>query len=322
MMIESNANKVGIKENFLQWRTLIGFVIAIFVIYLFLKKFDLQAALYSISNANIVLLLLALAAFYASLPLRGLRWDILLRPSKIAIGWKPLSHYYFLSWFANAVLPARIGDIYRAYLLKKNNDVSVSLSLGVIFSERIIDLAVTAILLVLSGSYFWGSLKDTKESIYLFWGIILVVVLIAMFIIMLFALPWLIKIAPQSLKPKLELFRAGIFKSPALLPGITLLTVLIWMSEALRLYLVLLAFGIKSGFLLAVFISQASLILMALPISPAGLGLVELLMLKLLSSSNISLPLAGAITLTDRLISYWSLVILGGITYILSARKR
>jgi glycosyltransferase 2 family protein len=321
-MEETKTKKVAIKDSFLSWRTLIGFVIAGFVVYLFLKKFNLTAAISSISSANIFLLLMALVAFYSSLPLRGLRWNILLRPSNIAIGWKPLSHYYFLSWFANAILPARIGDIYRAYLLKKNNDIPVSLSLGVIFSERIIDLAVTAILLVLSGSYFWGSLKNSEESAYLFWGIVLIVGLIALFVITFIALPWITKLAPQSLKSKLELFRAGIFKWPALLPGITLITITIWLSEALRLYLVLLAFGIKSGFLLAVFISQASLILMALPISPAGLGLVELLMLKLLTSSEISLSLAGAITLTDRLISYWSLVIFGGIVYILSARKR
>jgi len=321
-MDATRPEKVGIRENFFKWRTLIGFIIAILVIYLFLKKFDLKAAIASISNANILLLLLALIVFYSSLPLRGLRWDILLRPSDIRIGWKKLSHFYFLSWFANAILPARIGDIYRAYLLKKNNDVSVSLSLGVVFSERIIDLAITAILLVLSGSYFWTTLKDTQESVYLFWGVGIVILIIALFVAMLFVLPWIIRIAPKTLQPKLELFRAGIFKWPALLPIITLLTIFIWLSEALRLYIVLLAFGIKSGFLLAVFISQASLILMALPISPAGLGLVELLMLKLLSSSNISLPLAGAITLTDRLISYWSLVIFGGISYILSARTR
>lgn len=319
---ELSGNKVEIKQKFFHWRTLIGFVIAIFVIYIFLTKFDLNKAIANISSANILLLIIATIAFYASLPLRGWRWDILLKPSGNAIGWKPLSHYYFISWFANAILPARIGDIYRAYLLKKNNDISVSLSLGVIFSERIIDLAVTAILLVLSGFYFWGSLKETQESRYLFWGVILVIVLVVLFVIMFLALPWITKKAPQSIKSKLESFRGGMFKSPALLPGITVLTVCIWMSEALRLYLVLLAFGIKSGFLLAVFISQASLILMALPISPAGLGLVELLMLKLLASSDISISLAGAITLTDRLISYWSLVIFGGIVYIFSARTR
>jgi hypothetical protein len=100
------------------------------------------------------------------------------------------------------------------------------------------------------------------------------------------------------------------------------MTLVIWLTEALRLYLVFLAFGVKVGFLAAVFISQAALILMSIPLSPAGLGLVELLMLKLLSSADISLATAGAITLTDRLISYWSLVIVGGITYILSPRTR
>lgn len=100
------------------------------------------------------------------------------------------------------------------------------------------------------------------------------------------------------------------------------MTLLIWLSEALRLYLVFLAFNINAGFLMAVFISQASLILMSIPLSPAGLGLVEILMLKILSASGLSLATAGAITLTDRIISYWSLVASGSIAYLFSPRVR
>jgi uncharacterized protein (TIRG00374 family) len=83
-----------------------------------------------------------------------------------------------------------------------------------------------------------------------------------------------------------------------------------------------MAFGVKAGFLAAVFISQAALILMSIPLSPAGLGLVELMMLRLLASADVTLAVAGAVTLTDRLISYWSLVISGAIAYILSPRQR
>jgi len=314
--------KVGFRENFLSLRTLIGFAVAAVVIFIFLRNFPLRAALSSIASAKWPLLVLALIAFYISLPLRGARWGVLLRPADIRPSTSALSHYYFLSWFANAVLPARIGDVYRAFLLKKNKDVPISMSLGVIFSERVFDLAITAGLVVLSGSYFWTVLQGTQEGRYLLWGIIATVIMVLFLVAGAVFLPRLIRLAPKSWHPILERFQSGIFKWPSLLPITAVMTLVIWLTEALRLYLVFLAFGVKVGFLAAVFISQAALILMSIPLSPAGLGLVELLMLKLLSSADISLATAGAITLTDRLISYWSLVIVGGITYILSPRTR
>ncbi|OGC94731.1 MAG: hypothetical protein A2W25_16090 [candidate division Zixibacteria bacterium RBG_16_53_22] len=314
--------KVGLKENFLSLRTALGFAVAVVIIYIFLRNFPLGEALASIATAKWPFLALALAVFYISLPLRGARWGFLLRPAEVEVSTSSLSHYYFLSWFANAVLPARIGDIYRAYLLKKNEDVPISLSFGVIFSERVFDLAITASLVVLSGSYFWGVIKGTDESRYLLWGIVATVSIILMFIAGAFFLPRLTRLAPQAWRPSLERFRGGIFRWPSLLPIAILMTLGVWLTEALRLYLVFLAFDLKVGFLAAVFISQAALILISIPLSPAGLGLVELLMFKLLSSADISLTTAGAVTLSDRLISYWSLVIFGGISYILSPRIR
>jgi uncharacterized protein (TIRG00374 family) len=313
---------VGIKRNLLSFRSLIGFVVAGIVIYIFLRNFDFSAALTSIASANWALIFLAALAFYISLPLRGARWGLLLESSGPRMPRAALSHYYFLSWFANAILPARIGDVYRAYLLKKNRSVPISLSLGNLLSERVLDLVVTALLVAISGSFFWAVLKGTRESSYLKWGIGLTIIIVVVFVIVLVMLPFIERIAPQSVRPKLKTFRAGIFKRPSLLPILSLMTAAIWLCEALRLYLVFLALGIKAGFLAAVFISQAALILMSIPLLPAGLGLVELLMLKLLSSTGVTTAVAGAATMADRLISYWSLVALGGIVYMLSPRVR
>jgi len=318
----TGAGPVALGKNLLKPRTIIGFVVAAVVIYIFFRNFDLKAAVNSISDANWLLLVISAIAFYASLPLRGARWGLFLAASGQRISNSSLSHYYFLSWFANAILPARIGDLYRAYLLKKNNSVPISLSLGVLISERVFDLAVTALLVVLSGSYFWAVLSNSEESRYLQWGIAFTFAIVIALVIVLTALPAIIKLAPASWKPKLETFRAGVFKRPALIPIFVLMTAAIWLFEALRLYLVFLALGLNAGFLAAVFISQAALILMSLPLSPAGLGFVELLMLKLLSSTGVTPDIAGAATIADRLISYWSLVALGGIVYILSPRVR
>jgi uncharacterized membrane protein YbhN (UPF0104 family) len=313
---------VGLKENLLKPRTYLGFAVAAVVIYIFLRNFRFSDAVAVIAEANWLYLLAAAAAFYLSLPVRGRRWGVLLRPTETVIPTQVLTHYYFLAWFVNAILPARIGDIYRAYLLRKNKNVPVPLSLGVLFSERIFDLAVAAALVVLSGTYFWAVLKGSDESRYLAWGVAGTAAMVGFFVIILLLLPRVSRITPKSWHDSLDSFQEGLFKWPSLLPTAILMTLVIWLSEALRLYLVFMAFGVKAGFLAAVFISQAALILMSIPLSPAGLGLVELMMLRLLASADVTLAVAGAVTLTDRLISYWSLVISGAIAYILSPRQR
>jgi uncharacterized protein (TIRG00374 family) len=313
---------LGIRENIFSLRGLIGFAVAAAVIYLFLKNFDLSAAAESIARANWHFFLLAFAIYYAPLPLRGGRWGVFLRPAGHSVDSGHLTHYYFLAWFANALLPARIGDLYRAYLLKKNKDVSISLSLGVLFSERVFDLVVTAGLVAFSGIYFWSLLRGTNERNYIIFGLMAVMLVIAVFIALVAGLPHLVKMVPHRWRSRVELFRSGLFRSPSLFPIAFTMTLLIWMSEALRLYFVFLAFGINAGFMVALFISQAALIVMAVPLSPAGLGLVEILMLKILASTGLTSDLAGALTIADRLISYWSLLALGGISYLLSARVR
>lgn len=318
----STSQKTGLKENLLNWRTLFGFIIAAFVVYIFIKSFDLHEALAILSQAEWPFILLSAIVFYLSLPLRGWRWGSLLRPANIRINYISLSHYYLLSWFVNAILPARIGDIYRAYLLKKNREVPVSLSLGVIVSERVIDLGITAILVLISGTYFWSALRGSDTIRYIGWAIAVVAVICLLFTVLALYFGKLKRYLPQKWKEHANQFSRGLFRKPVLLPLIIVMTATIWLSEALRLYFVFWALNIKAGFLTALFISQVSLILMSLPISPAGLGLVELLMLKLLASAGITASLAGAATIADRLISYWSLVAIGAIVYIISPRQR
>ena len=56
--------------------------------------------------------------------MRGLRWAILLRGTGFRIGVKDSTEIIFLSWLVNCVVPAKLGDVYRAYLLKINSTAS------------------------------------------------------------------------------------------------------------------------------------------------------------------------------------------------------
>ena len=82
--------------------------------------------------------------FYLGFPLRGLRWSMLLRGTGFRIGVKDSTEILYLSWLVNCLVPAKLGDVYRAYLLRINSDASLSRTFGTVFIERILDIFTIA----------------------------------------------------------------------------------------------------------------------------------------------------------------------------------
>jgi hypothetical protein len=98
------------------------------------------------------------------------------------------------------------------------------------------------------------------------------------------------------------------------IPVILALSFLIWILESARLFFVADATGIELSFGVAIFIALAASLLTAFP-TPAGLGAVELGIAGLLILFGIEKEIAISIALLDRLISYWSILVFGGILY-------
>jgi uncharacterized protein (TIRG00374 family) len=313
---------VDLKQKLFRLNTLIGFVLAALIIYVFITRFDFSQMWSIIINSNPLLFLIGLIVFYGFLPLRGHRWQQLLAESNIKLPVIELTRVYFIAWFANSILPARIGDIYRAYLLKKNREVSFSLSLGVIFSERIFDLGATALLVLTGGFFYMDKIASPELKSRLTIGLIVIGAIVIIFALFSWRANWFHRFLPQKFQGYFESFRQGLFRSPAKLPLISLESLIIWLSEAGRLYFVAWALGFRMDFMLVLFVSQAALIVMSLPLTPAGLGLVELLMFGILIPAGLTHEAAAAVVIADRLISYWSLIIIGAIHYILSPRYR
>ena len=83
-----------------------------------------------------------------------------------------------LSWFANCIVPAKLGDAYRAYLLKAHAGVSFSKTFGTILAERIIDMLLLFIAAGRRGAgRFSGTLPAEVMSIMQV-GLVLVVLVV------------------------------------------------------------------------------------------------------------------------------------------------
>jgi uncharacterized protein (TIRG00374 family) len=77
--------------------------------------------------------------------------------------------------------------------------------------------------------------------------------------------------------------------------------------------------GISGAF----FVALIGSLLTAVPLSPAGLGIVELGVVGVLTAAyNVPLTEATTIALVDRAISVLSIIVLGSIAYLLSPKRR
>ncbi|HEY5473843.1 MAG TPA: flippase-like domain-containing protein, partial [Candidatus Limnocylindrales bacterium] len=105
-----------------------------------------------------------------------------------------------------------------------------------------------------------------------------------------------------------------------------ILTIVIWLTEGLRLFFVVRALGfsdVNLGLSGAMFVSLIGSLLTAVPLTPGGIGLVETGMgAVLVNVFNASTPHALAIVLVDRAISVFSIVVLGSIAYVISSKPR
>ena len=133
---------------------------------------------------------------------------------------------------------------------------------------------------------------------------------------------------PHRVVELYDRFEEGVFASMGLraLPRLIVITVLIWATEALRLYFVVLALGLPDvhlGISGAFFVALSASLLTAVPLTPAGIGFVESGVVGLLTIVyGVPQTDALAITLVDRAISVLSIIVLGSIAYAVSPKRR
>ncbi|MBI2911625.1 MAG: flippase-like domain-containing protein, partial [Chloroflexi bacterium] len=148
---------LSLSRRFFNPHTLIGLAAAAAIIVFLLTRFDIDlgATWAEIRASDPWLLAAAVVTFYLSFPLRGVRWLALMSNVNLGtdrgVSLPPLRQVVLivlLGWFANCLVPARLGDAYRAYLVKRGAGVSFSRTVGTILAERVIDVVVLFSLLL------------------------------------------------------------------------------------------------------------------------------------------------------------------------------
>jgi len=328
---EAEGEPGSLAGRVLRPRTLVSFGIALVILFFVVRRFDipLSEIWRNVRGANPWLYALAFAVWYGSFFLRAARWRLMLarvgvdRAHGYAVpGTGGMVEIFLLSWFANCVVPAKLGDAYRSYLLKQESGASFSTGLGTILAERLTDL--TVLFLTMSGValiVFHGHVPTAAAQTFLL-GLGLLVVAAVGLAGMWFSRHALQRRLPARVQEQYGRLSEAIFRCLRR-PGLFFaISAVIWLGEGLRVLLVARALGAELGLATALLVALMGSLLTTLPITPAGLGVVETATVAVLVSVlGMDPALAASITVLDRVIGYWSVIAVGLVLYLRRARR-
>ena len=126
-------------------RTVIVLSLSVGMLAWFLRGANLREVWAEIQNGRVGLLVLAVGVTGMTYVFRALRWQYLLRP----LGTPPFSAVFkttVIGFAASTLLPARAGEVVRPYLLARRSGFSATSAFATIVLERLLDL-ITVLLL-------------------------------------------------------------------------------------------------------------------------------------------------------------------------------
>ncbi|MBV9616717.1 MAG: flippase-like domain-containing protein [Ktedonobacteraceae bacterium] len=336
---EITREQLALGKRLLNWRTLLPLFVVIVALFIFAQRanINLQKTWDAIRSANLYFFLLAFAIYYCSFAIRALRWRLLLEnvgftPAngiQLPKFWK-LVEIIYISFFVNGVVPAKLGDLYRAYSLRQEIGVSTTRSFGTVLAERLLDL--TVLLLLLIPALLISLHANMPPQLYLSLEILLAAVFVG--IIGLFVLrtgrEHIAKLIPPRLRVHYYHFQEGTLGSFRRVPILAGLTAGVWTCEALRFFFVATSLSLIGGSFIhilaaAVVIGLGEALLTALPTTGGGIGLVEggmVAMITLFYHGPDAVNLATAAILLDRTISLYSILLIGLIVFLIEFGRK
>src|SRR5438132_3777401 len=249
-----------------RWRGawLIGLAISVALLAWVLYKIDPGKVWTYAQHANGWLLLLAVAVATVTFPVRAIRWRLILRDlDGHRFPLLPLWHATTIGFMANNLLPARAGEVARAYVASRQLPVRFTTALGSIGVERVFDALVMLGLMALaiaSPSFpAHSTLLDTPLSrlagrAALLFGAMFVVALV----VVLRPAPWLAlfeRVTRTVLPARLAARVAGM--AEGLVAGLTVLkrpgrfgamlfwSLVLWLTNAASFAVCFRAFGLQ-----------------------------------------------------------------------------
>jgi hypothetical protein len=268
--------------------TVSGFIISIFLLYFSLKDVKFYEIIEILKKANLKLIFIPTLFIFASAVLSAFKWsriagsNVRIQDTFIAL---------IIGLFVNNVLPARIGEFVKGYVLSKKTGISFTFGLSTVLIDRFFDLAG---LLLIVFIFFPKQSLPAKVSQSLF---ILVIILIACMLTMIIMSrkkftsvvanrlykikkPVLLKLAQRFIEIGENIRRIN---SPLNIICYIAISFLQWLCMSAALYFVTLTLGVSVKFTYIPFICALLNMGLTIPSSPGYIGVYQFLLVYIMS---------------------------------------
>ena len=315
------------------WRGAIGIALSVALLVYALWDVDFGEVAATLRASNLPLLLFAALLATLTFPLRARRWRVILDPVEPNVPFGQLWRSTAIGMMIGNVVPARAGELARAYALSRENPrVGFAAAFASIAVDRVFDAVV--VLLLLFAAMFdpvfpRGTLVGGQPvANWAGGGIIAVVVILgALYAIVFFPTRVLtiFELLVRRVAPKLEArgrdailaFSAGlgVLRAPKRFASVFLWTLAHWLLNAFAFWVGFRAVGISVPFSASLFIQGIIAIGVALPSAPGFFGVFEVAAKAGLAVYGIGADRAVAWAIGYHILSFIPITIIGAIYF-------
>lgn len=304
-----------------------GVLVSAWSIWLLGKAADPSEIGRYLGGASWTLLALGFVSICVSMVIKAHRWRLLF-DERTELTLEPLVSSLYIGYLANTVLPARVGEVVRAYLAGREPRVGLPVALATIVVEKILDLLTLG--LVLAGlvvlqqlPYLPGWLQVSVVSTAVgFGGGLLALGLMLAFRARVLGLvglvearvPPLRRLEPRALVASFLDGLAALGRRDRL-PAVAFWSVAVWASSAVTMWLGIAALGIDASPTAVLFSLVVTNLGMVVPSAPGYVGVFHALLVESLRPFGIDPNQAlGAAILMHALV--FGNFVLGGVWYL------
>jgi len=310
------------------WRAALGVVLSAALIYWTLHGISPSEVARQLSRADPLLFVAATFCATAIFALRALRWRAILEPvaAKIQLGalWRATA----IGMMVNNVVPARAGEIARAYALTKEARVPFATALASLVVDRLFDAIVLLLLAALALLDPSLSSADSiagrpLSSFATGAGTIVVLMLLALYALVFFPnqLLRLFELFARRVSPAveargrraLETFMRGlsVLRRPGRFAAVFGWTLAHWILNALGFWLSFRAVGITAPFSAALFLQAFIALGTAVPALPGFFGVFEYMSVQGLAVYGVGQQQAATWAIGYHLFSFIPITVIG-----------
>ncbi len=317
------------KKKRFGWPTIIGVIVTIPILWWSLHDIHFSEVLDRFREAKKIPLLGAMAAVLLAIPARAARWRVLLRRENPYLELRPLYLATSAGFAINNVLPARAGEIARAYTAVRLTGIRFSAAITTIIMSRVLD-GVTLFLILALASFLGALAPDftiagvtiariMKVATLVLAGLFAITMVAAKFPQVFLGATRSVTHATMSDKwaDRIVQFLDGILDSLAVLSSLRVLLVVlawsavIWVINGLSIILGFIAFDLAVPWHGAFVMQSLVNFGLAIPSTPGFVGVFEALVRVSLTIYGVEAAAAISFAVAYHFCSYAPITIVG-----------